>query len=264
MPAHVLVVEDEAQARYSLAQILSRAGYRVSEAADGEQALRLLEHETFALIIADMRMGRVDGLQVLAASQALDEAPAVILLTGYGSLDTALSALRGGVADYLLKPVDPQHLLASVSAALERRSETLYNRKAAQVFAEGFAALQNQTPGLLQEGGGVQQAGRQAAGASQDSIVMGALVVGPHRHAVRYREQPVALTPTEFTILRCLAEAEGHMLSYEALATCTYGYAVGNSEAQVLLKAHVRNLRQKLAAAVLETIRGYGYRLVAT
>ncbi len=261
MLAHVLVAEDEAPARYSLVQILSRAGYRVTEAPDGETALAWLQQERFALVIADIRMGLVDGLQVLQASQQIAEPPAVILFTGYGSLDTSITALRTGVADYLLKPVEPEQLLASVAAALARRAETLYNREAARVLSAGFVALQRRaadSAALIGPPDGI----RQSASGSHDLIVVGNLQIGRHRHAVQSRGQPVALTPTEFAILRCLAEVDAHLLTYEALANCTYGYVAESAEAQVLLKAHVRNLRLKLTPLALETVRGVGYRLV--
>lgn len=260
MPADVLVVEDEAHARYSLVQILTRAGYSVMEASDGETALELLQRERFALIVADIRMGLVDGLDVLRASQQLAEPPAVILLTGYGALETAVAALRGKAADYLLKPVDPEQLLASVAAALERRSEMLYNREAAQLLVDGFAALQRRASGNAH----VPNSAAAHMESRRDALVLGALVIGEHRLSVQYHGRVVVLTPTEFAILRCLAEAEDHMLTYEALAACSYGYTAGISEAQVLLKAHVRNLRRKLAPGIIQTVRGVGYRLVAT
>jgi DNA-binding response OmpR family regulator len=261
MSTHVLVVEDEAPARYSLVQILTWAGYRVTEAADGEMALDLLRREAFALVVADIRMGLVDGLQVLQASQQIAEPPAVILLTGYGSLETSLTALRTGVADYLLKPVEPEQLLASVAVALERRAETLYNREAARILAEGLATLQRRTGGQPVVPPAPPMSDPPLEAGNADHMVIGDLQVGRHRHAVQYRGQPIALTPTEYAILRCLAEAQVEVLSYETLAHCVYGYAVANAEAQVLLKAHIRNLRQKLATNVIETVRGVGYRL---
>ncbi|NJO81398.1 MAG: response regulator transcription factor [Blastochloris sp.] len=258
MSAHVLVVEDEAPARYSLVQILTRAGYRVTEAPHGEAALDLLQREPFALIVADIRMGMVDGLQVLQASQQLAEPPAVILLTGYGSLETSLTALRTGVADYLLKPVEPEQLLTSVAGALERRAEMLYNREAARILSEGLATLQRRSTG---QPAPPPKGFAFGASDNSDQLIIGELQIGRHRHAVQYRGQPVALTQTEYAILRCLVEANDEVLHYEALAQCAYGYAVASAEAQVLLKAHVRNLRQKLAPDVIATVRGVGYRL---
>lgn len=260
MTPHLLVAEDEARARYSLVQILSRAGYLVTEASDGETALALLRQELFDLVVTDIRMGVVDGLRVLEASQTIADPPAVILLTGYGSLDTSLIALRAGAANYLLKPVEPELLLDSVATALQQRAEALYNREAARLLEEGFAALQRRTHGRAVPP--LAQPPTRPAGSQHDIISLGELVIGRHRHTVAYHGQPVSLTPTEFAILRCLAEADEHMLTYEALARCVYGYVAENTEAQVLLKAHVRNIRQKLPAQVLATIRGVGYRLV--
>lgn len=261
MAAHILVVEDEEQARYSLVQIFRRAGYTVMDAPDGEMALRLLNGGRFDLVLADIKLGAVDGLQILRASRELPEPPAVILLTGYASLESALAALRAGAADYLLKPSEPEQMLASVANALEQRAEELYNAEAARILGEGLASLQRR---MLGRGPEPEARPASSAGAAElQPIGIGPLRVGRHRYDVQLHDQPMHLTPMEFAILRCLAEGWPEAISYQEIARCAYGYEAGGAEAQVLLKAHVRNLRQKIGASQLVTVRGTGYRLVA-
>ena len=261
MAAHILVVEDEEQARYSLVQIFRRAGYSVAEAPDGETALRMLAHERFDLVLVDIRLGGMDGLQVLRASRQLPEPPAVIMLTGYGSLESSLAALRAGAADYLLKPSEPEQVLESVSTALEQRAEELYNAEAARILSDGLASLQRRLLGRAEEFYPRQVGSATATGLQP--ITVGLLRVGRHRYDVQLHDQPLHLTPIEFAIIRCLAESWPEALPYQEIARCAYGYEAGGAEAQVLLKAHVRNLRQKIGASQLVTVRGTGYRLVA-
>lgn len=262
MAAQILVVEDEEQARYSLVQIFRRAGYSVTEAADGEKALRLLQEGRFDLILADIKLGAVDGLQILHASRALPEPPAVILLTGFASLESALAALRAGAADYLLKPSEPEQMLASVTNALEQRAEGLYNAEAARILSDGLASLQRRLLGRTSEPE-ARPASSLGPTPGLQPISVGPLRVGRHRYDVQLHDQPMNLTPMEFAILRCLAEGWPEPISYQEIARCAYGYEAGGAEAQVLLKAHVRNLRQKIGASQLVTVRGTGYRLVA-
>jgi DNA-binding response OmpR family regulator len=259
MGAHILVVEDEEQARYSLVQIVRRAGYKVAEAADGETALQLLARERFDLVLVDIRLGAVDGLEVLRASRRLAEPPAVIMLTGHGSLESSLAALRAGAADYLLKPSEPEQMLVSVATALEQRAEMLYNAEAARIFSEGLASLQRRLLGRADEE--PLRPGAASAIAELQPVTVGPLRVGRHRYEVYLLDQSVHLTPMEFAILRCLAENWPEPVSYQELSRCAYGYAASGAEAQVLLKAHVRNLRQKIGATQVATVRGTGYRL---
>lgn len=261
MGAYILVVEDEEQARYSLVQIVRRAGYSVAEAADGETALRMLNDGRFDLVLADIMLSGVDGLQILRAARSLREPPAVIMLTGYASLESSLAALRAGAADYLLKPCEPEQMLASMAHALEQRAEELYNAEAARILAEGLASLQRRLLGRPNQP--ELRPLSLSISAEGQPISVGPLRVGRHRYDVQLHSKPLHLTPMEFAILRCLAEGWPEAVTYKELARCAYGYEAVGAEAQVLLKAHVRNLRQKIGASQLATVRGTGYRLVA-
>ncbi len=248
--SHIMVVEDDTRARMLLAEILRGAGYRVTMAANGEQALELLEQQHFDVVISDIRLGAVDGVQVLYAARGRPQPPAVILLTGYGSLDTAISALRVGASDYLMKPVEPPEMLQCVALAVEKQRMTQRQARALQTIAEGVSLLKDPEPPQT------------TTTINERYLVVGKLRLDHFRHMATFNEQPLHLTPTEYALLYCLATSQGRVLSYCDIARRTYGHDVNETEAQLLLKAHLRNLRRKMDPAYLVNVRGAGYMLV--
>ena len=123
MRGSILVAEDEAAARDSLVEILSEEGYQVYEAADGQAAVQLLEELDLDLILCDLKMPGSDGLTVLR--QVRERAPQtlVLLMTAYGSVETAVEALRWGVQDYLLKPLLFEDLLHKIDRLLTYKQQ---------------------------------------------------------------------------------------------------------------------------------------------
>jgi two-component system response regulator PilR (NtrC family) len=121
VPEAILVADDEPGVRESLAEILRDAGYSVATATDGSAALAMLEQQDFSVIVTDLRMPGADGLAVLARARELSPQTVVLVMTAHGTIDTAVEALRAGAADYLLKPVVFDDLLAKVERILEHR-----------------------------------------------------------------------------------------------------------------------------------------------
>ncbi len=137
-PLNVLVVEDDLQLRDALCLTLECAGHRVIGAADGPAALRLLEREAFNLVVSDLRMQPMDGIELLKAIRTNSPHLPVLLMTAFGDVDKAVSAMRAGACDFLLKPFEPQVLLEHVA------------RHAAQpAQAEGVIAADPRTRNLL-------------------------------------------------------------------------------------------------------------------
>jgi DNA-binding NtrC family response regulator len=120
----VLVVDDEESVRVTLAAILGELGYDVREAASGDEAVALLKKVEFDLVLTDLRMEGVDGLQVMAEARNRWPDSVTIMLTGHASIDSAIAALRVGAYDYLCKPCPTEDLLATVARGLERRRLT--------------------------------------------------------------------------------------------------------------------------------------------
>jgi two-component system NtrC family response regulator len=119
--ARLLVVDDEQPQREMLARILERAGFAVKTAGDGEQALSLLEANTFDLLLTDQRMPSMGGLELLENAQRLQPRIAVVLMTAYGTVSTAVAAMKRGAADYLTKPFERDELLLVVDKAIRQR-----------------------------------------------------------------------------------------------------------------------------------------------
>ncbi len=111
MKGRVLIVDDEPVARRTLETMLKLEGYEVETAASGEAALRLLEERDFEVMVLDLKMPGLSGQDVLHRVVEMEKDLQVIMLTGHGSLESAIDAVRHRAHDYLLKPVEPEQLL---------------------------------------------------------------------------------------------------------------------------------------------------------
>lgn len=126
----ILVVDDEDTVRSVLSQVLTEDGYSVAEAASGEQALEVMYENTFELVISDIKMPGMTGLELLAEIKKLYPTTQVIIITSFASLDTALTALRNGAYDYLFKPFEDLDLIsAAAKRAVEKVRLTKENRR---------------------------------------------------------------------------------------------------------------------------------------
>lgn len=119
--ARILVVDDEKRMCESLQTLLSKAGYEVTTVEKGEEALQRITKDSFDLVITDIKMPRVDGLDILKAARNKDEDACVILMTGYASLESAVSAINQGAYDYLMKPIEFSDLKLTIQRALDKR-----------------------------------------------------------------------------------------------------------------------------------------------
>lgn len=120
--AHILIVEDEANIRRVLKKILIDVdtSFHIAEAADGVEAISLIDTKTFDLILCDIKMPKRDGIEVLEHAQKTTPNTAVVMISGHGDLETAVKAMRMGAYDYISKPPDLNHLLQTVNAALKK------------------------------------------------------------------------------------------------------------------------------------------------
>ena len=122
MSAHILLVEDEANMVRTLSRILERAGYVVATAANGKEALAILDRDVIDVLITDLNMPVMDGMALLRAMQELVSRPATVVLTGYGTIQSAVDAMKLGASDYLIKPCNPDELKIVIERQLELRS----------------------------------------------------------------------------------------------------------------------------------------------
>jgi two-component system nitrogen regulation response regulator NtrX len=118
--AHILLIDDEKAIRYALREILEHEGHKVDEAEDGAMGLDKAKKGKFDLVLCDIKMPKMDGIEVLEKLQAHDADLPVVMISGHGTIDTAVDALKKGAFDYIQKPPDINRILVSVRNALDR------------------------------------------------------------------------------------------------------------------------------------------------
>jgi DNA-binding response OmpR family regulator len=259
-PEHLLLVDDETNIRLTLSALLQRAGYEVTTAGGGAEAINLLDQHSYDLLLVDLKMPGIDGLQVVAAARVRHPDIAIIVLTGHGSLETAIEGMRYNIFDYMLKTSEPAKVVERVRAALQTHAQEARRK-----------ALLDQVGQAVQElrGAGALAGGETVPSQAERTITVGALQLDTWRQVATLAGRTLALTPTEFRVLLCLAEHVGTMLSYGQLVKCAQGYETSDLEAGELIKPHIHHLRQKLepdpsAPRYILNVRGKGYLLSVT
>lgn len=255
----ILIVDDEASIRLTLSALLKRAGYEITSAENGEEAIAVLERQMFDLLLVDLKMPGIDGMHVVAAARQRQPDIAIIVLTGHGSLETAIEGLHQGVFDYLLKTTEPAAVIERVKDGLAARAQELRQRSLIDVVGAAVQELRG-VPATNQAG--------QARPNAERSLTVGAFQLDSWRQVATLSGRTLPLTPTEFRVLLCLAEHAGTMISYADLVRCAQGYDADELEAGELIKPHIHHLRQKLepdpsAPRYILNVRGKGYILSA-
>jgi two-component system NtrC family response regulator len=152
-PYRVLLVDDEPAQRELVAGFLSKRGFAVTQAADGEAALARFSQEPFDLVLTDQRMPGRSGLDVLAAVRKASPETAVIIMTAYGTIETAVGAIKAGAADYLAKPLNLDELLHRIGQVRERQRLVIENRELREALAE-----RHRVEGIIGDSGPMQEA----------------------------------------------------------------------------------------------------------
>ena len=138
----VLVVDDDQFALRSMARVLEGESYEVVTAASGSEAIELLKQDSFDLVLADLKMPEIDGLEVLRQAREIAPQAVVLILTGYASLESAIEALREGAYDYLLKPCSAQELKLKIAKGLERVWLAEQHRRAQEALRKAHDELE--------------------------------------------------------------------------------------------------------------------------
>lgn len=271
MKSHILIVEDEDRLRAFLAGVLSNLGYFVTQAADGDIALSMLEHaatsETpYEVIISDIVMGNVDGIQLLKVANQQPYRPEVILLTGKASVETAVEAVRAGAFDYLLKPCLIAKIVERVEAALAHRQDQLLKDRAVQTLRT-IASVTHTTLDAPQHpvasSAPLDTPQQEPIVASRErSLIIGSLRIDIGRHEVWMAERPVSLTPTEFAVLMCLAATPEQVVPFSDIAMYAYNRRIKREEARKMIAPHIHKLRLKLDRRCIVSVPRVGYMFI--
>lgn len=257
----ILIVDDEQVVRRLMGDALQRAGYAVELAASGAEALERLNRPGVDLMLLDLQLGDLDGVQVMRAAREHWPELQVMMLTAHGSLPSAIAAVRHGAADYLLKPLP-------VEALRERVATVLAERRAVQAQVEQLRSVYTHLQSVLTSAGLLQEAAVGApAGSAPPSVVYeaGPLRMDVRRHIVAMRGVAVEVTPSEFAILQELLGQPGNVVPCLRLTQAIQTPAVDEEEARQLIRPHIVRLRRKLEIDPqqprhLLSVRGVGYR----
>lgn len=222
----VLVVDDDPPSVKMIAFLLREEGYTVETADNGRAALEIVEREPPDLLILDVMMPHVDGLEVTKRIRQRLDIP-IIILSAKGETSDKVLGLELGADDYLAKPFEPSELLARVKAVLRRT----------EVFPVDD---------------------------SHSKVAMGGLRLDPIANNVIFDDgRVVELTPIEFKLLHCLMRNAGRVMSHDMLLSTVWGYDYEGYSNQVAV--YIRRLREKLEQdptdpKILLTVRGSGYK----
>ena len=261
---HILIIDDEATLRQTMARILLRAGFEVTTVASGKEALAIINEQMFDLIYLDIRMPDINGLEVLKTIHAqLPELP-VILFTAQPDLHSAVEALRRGATDYLMKPLKPETIVERTRAILSEQAKKKRRREIQHQMDE----LQAELDALE----GVESPEKNASpttadGPSDRFIKLGILTLDLHIRRVMINNNTTNLAPTSFDYLLVLTRHSPNVVDYQTLVAEAQGYEADAREAQELTKWHIHNIRQAIETDARNpihviNIRGSGYRLI--
>jgi len=225
--AQILIVDDDAHIREVVRFALEKAGHATREAADGRAALDAFARRPADLVVLDILMPEVDGLEVCREIRRTSDVPILFLSSRDEELDRVLG-LELGADDYVTKPFSPRELVARVKGILRR----------------------------------VQRRAEPPEGGAAEIIELGPLRLDVHRHECHWSGAPITLTVTEFGLLRSLLGMPGKVYTRDELVERAYGD--GHHITDRTVDSHIRRIRQKFkahGADPVETVYGLGYRI---
>ena len=228
----IALVDDDRNILTSVSMALEAEGFAVRCYSDGAEALKGITATPVDLAVLDIKMPRMDGMELLGQLRRQSPIPVIFLTSKDDEVDELLG-LRMGADDYIRKPFS-QRLLIERIRALIRRGELARNREEAQ---------------------------------GEPVVVRGQMTLDPARHLCTWRGQPVELTVTEFLILKSLAQRPGHVKNRDQLMDAAYGDHIYVDDRTI--DSHIKRLRKKFKAVdpsfeMIETLYGVGYRFKET
>lgn len=264
--ARLLVVDDDPTTRAGLRDLLSLMGYHVEQAGSGREALKLLESEPYDLMVLDMRMPGMDGVEVMKHARQMRPDLLIVVLTAHATLESAIAAVKSDAVDYLLKPINVEGLSTTISQALQGRAEQLQRQHLLNIVGQALDTLrQTEKPVAPSSSPPISE------GPAPTSLARflraGPLTLDRHKRLAMTKGDPVRtveLTEGEAAILVALMEHPNEVLSCDQLAHAAMGYDLDKWAAQSLVRPCIHRLRRKVEAtpdkpSLIRTVRGRGY-----
>jgi len=226
-PQTIALVDDDRNILASVSMTLEAEGFAVKTYTDGAEALRALSAQPVDLAVLDIKMPRMDGMELLEKLRRTSDLPVIFLTSKDDEVDE-LMGLRMGADDYIKKPFSQRLLIERIRTLLRRE------------LSRGAAAT-----------------------AGEASLIRGELMMDPTRHLCTWSEKPVELTVTEFLLLKALAQRPGHVKSRDQLMDAAYGENIYVDDRTI--DSHIKRLRKKFKVVdtefnQIETLYGVGYR----
>jgi len=262
--ARLLVVDDESNLRAALRDVLSLMGYYVDVSASGDEALQSLEESSYDLMVLDMHMPGMHGVEVMKRVRQDYPDVSIIVLTAHASVESAIAAVKSGVDDYMLKPFDIGELAETITRTLREREKTLRRKK-----------LLNLIGGALDKLDSVQDIGPTGDAESNDGqstaiqrfVHAGCLTLDRQKRIVVVRGRSpssVELTEGETTVLAALMAQPNQVLSWVELLQDSSLCQMSKQEVQNQARLYIFRLRRKIESDpsdpdLIRTVRGRGY-----
>ncbi|MEK5522034.1 response regulator transcription factor [Heyndrickxia sp. FSL W8-0423] len=224
----ILVVDDEKEIRDLIAIYLNNEGYKVIQASDGEEGLDILKNQEVHLIVLDIMMPNINGIQMCMKVREIAEMPIIMLSAKTQDMDKILG-LTTGADDYVIKPFNPLELVARVKSQLRR--------------------YMKMTGGMMQK---------------ENEIQIGEMLINVSTHQVILENQEIKLTPREFSILELLARNRGLVFSADQIYESVWKERSFQSDNTVMV--HIRKIREKIEEnsrkpRYIKTVWGVGYKI---
>lgn len=254
--ARILIVEDEEKIARFVTLELEHEGYQVEHAADGRTAVDLALERDYDLILLDVLLPQLNGMEVLRRVRKHKDVP-VIMVTARDAVMDKVAGLDAGADDYLTKPFAIEELFARIRVAL-KRSEAV--RAASGVGGVGAGMARGAGAGAVAMPP-VSDSTQTSVAPSPAALAVGSVALDPDRREVTVGGSPIALTAREFDVLALLMTHAGTVLTRERIAHEALGYDyVGDTNN---VDVHIAHLRAKIedagGARIIQTVRGVGY-----
>ena len=255
-PIRILIVDDESTLRMTMADLLDNGQREIVAAASGEEALAYLEDKPFDLIVVDLIMPGIDGLQVMDVAQRLSPHAKIIMPTAYGTLESAIEAMRRGAADYLLKPASAPQIEEAVERALKLRREEARKEELIDRIGSAFDELRSRE--------GITARIQPAQERQERFLESRGIIIDLQKHIVTMHGRALELTPTELRLLSTLISRADQVMSCSELVYQVQNYETDEREARSIIRVYIRRLRKKIepdpsAPNYILNVRGAGY-----